>query len=265
MVLLCATGVCGAGAAPARAESASGPAQTATHGFIDVTGAVGLRYDAGDDDAPMLDGMGYENGGLAFGDIDNDGGFELYVAHGQNGGGRLFGFDGRRFAPLARIRERRNVLGYRDTVARTVESVIGAWRNMFRAYRAIAISGESLARAKNQIEVNRALIRGGRMAAREIIQTEAEVANRELALVESENRLSVANAALISILKAHGRIPGGGGDLRDAGLPRPLVDQDSVGEGPADVDSQPVAICHVGACPGLVAVPGPLHPRAAVR
>ena len=105
-------------------------------------------------------------------------------------------------APLriARIRERRNVLGYRDTVARTVDSVIGAWRNMFRAYRAIAISGESLARAKNQLEVNHALIRGGRMAAREIIQTEAEVANRELELVESENRLSVANAALISIL-----------------------------------------------------------------
>ena len=38
------------------------------------------------------------------------------------------------------------------------------------------------------------------MAARDIIQTEAEVANRELALIESENRLSVANAALISIL-----------------------------------------------------------------
>ena len=82
MVLLCATGVCGAGAAPARADPASGPAQAATQGFIDVTGAVGLHYDAGDDDAPTLSGMGYENGGLAFGDIDNDGRFELYVAHG---------------------------------------------------------------------------------------------------------------------------------------------------------------------------------------
>ena len=103
MALLCATGVCSAGAAPARADPASGPAQLATQGFIDVTGAVGLHYDAGtgDDDAPILDGMGYENGGLAFGDIDNDGGFELYVAHGQNGSGRLFAFDGDRFAPLA--------------------------------------------------------------------------------------------------------------------------------------------------------------------
>ena len=103
MVLLCATGVCGAGAAPARADPASGPPQAATQGFIDVTGAVGLHYDAGtgDDDAPILDGMGYENGGLAFGDIDNDGGFELYVAHGQNGAGRLFAFDGDRFSPLA--------------------------------------------------------------------------------------------------------------------------------------------------------------------
>ena len=105
-------------------------------------------------------------------------------------------------APLriARIREERNRLSYRDTVARTVESVIGAFRNVSRAHRAIAISRESLARAKRQLEINRSLIQGGRMAAREIIQTEAEVANRELALVESENRLSVANAALISIL-----------------------------------------------------------------
>ena len=38
------------------------------------------------------------------------------------------------------------------------------------------------------------------MAAREIIQTEAEVTGRELALVESENSLSAADADLISIL-----------------------------------------------------------------
>ena len=103
MALLCATGVCSADAAPARADPASGPAEVATHGFIDVTGAVGLHYDAGtgDDDAPMLHGMGYENGGLAFGDIDNDGTFELHVAHGQNGSGRLFAFDGHRFVHLA--------------------------------------------------------------------------------------------------------------------------------------------------------------------
>ena len=37
-------------------------------------------------------------------------------------------------------------------------------------------------------------------AAREIIQTEAEVANRALERVDAENRLSLANAALVSIL-----------------------------------------------------------------
>jgi len=48
------------------------------------------------------------------------------------------------------------------------------------------------------------LIRAGRMAAREIVQTEAEVANRELALIESENNLQSANAALIDILDIDG-------------------------------------------------------------
>ena len=105
-------------------------------------------------------------------------------------------------APLriARIREQRNILSYRDGVASTVESVIGAYRAVIRAHRAIAISRESLARARRQLEINRALIRAGQMAAREIVQTEAEVANRELALVTSENSLRAADAALISIL-----------------------------------------------------------------
>ena len=105
-------------------------------------------------------------------------------------------------APLrtARIGEQRNILSYRDTVAGIVESVIGAYRTVIRQLRAIAISRESLARARKQLKINRSLIRGGRMAAREIIQTEAEVAGRELALVESENSLSAADADLISIL-----------------------------------------------------------------
>ena len=42
------------------------------------------------------------------------------------------------------------------------------------------------------------------MAARAIVQTEAEVANRELALIESENSLEAANAALIDILDIDG-------------------------------------------------------------
>lgn len=101
---------------------------------------------------------------------------------------------------LARLDEKKNILSFRDTIADVVESVITAYRAVIRAYRAIAIARESLARSEEQLEVNRSLIRAGRMAAREIVQSEAEIANRRLALVESENGLIAANAALLSVL-----------------------------------------------------------------
>ena len=105
---------------------------------------------------------------------------------------------------VARIRERMNVLSFRDTVAGIVASVIGDYRRLMREHRAIVISRESLARARKQHEINRALISAGRMAEREIIQSEAEIANRELSLVERENSLNTANASLLSILDIDG-------------------------------------------------------------
>ena len=105
---------------------------------------------------------------------------------------------------LAHLGEKKNLLSFRDTIADVVVSVITAYRAVIRAHHAITISRESLARAERQIEVNRSLIRAGRMAAREIVQSEAEIANRRLAVVESENGLNSANAALISLLDVDG-------------------------------------------------------------
>ena len=105
---------------------------------------------------------------------------------------------------LARIREKMNVLSFRDTVAGTIESVIQAYRSVVRQHRSIAISRGALDRARKQLQINRSLIRAGRMAEREIIQSEAEIANRELSLVESENSLNSANTSLLAILDLDG-------------------------------------------------------------
>ncbi len=109
-------------------------------------------------------------------------------------------------APLrrARIEEKIHILSLRDTIAGVVTSVIRGYRAVIRANRQIEINRESLSRARKQLATNRSLIRAGRMAARDIVQTEAEVANRELALIESENSLQAANAALIDILDIDG-------------------------------------------------------------
>ena len=101
---------------------------------------------------------------------------------------------------IARISEEQNILALRDTIARTIVSVIREYRSVIRAHRALAISREALSRAERQLETNRSLVGVGRMAANEVIPTEAEVANRQLALADSENGVVSANAALISIL-----------------------------------------------------------------
>ena len=82
----------------------SGPAAAgadAHGGFEDVTAAIGLDRGPEAGDELPFDGFDEENGGLAVADIDGDGRLELYVSYGDEGPGRLFGWDGSRFAPLA--------------------------------------------------------------------------------------------------------------------------------------------------------------------
>ncbi len=71
--------------------------------FRDRTRDVGLDYliedTAAVHDSTDKDGL-REGGGLALADIDNDGGLELYVAHGRNAMGRLFDYDGERFVRI---------------------------------------------------------------------------------------------------------------------------------------------------------------------
>ena len=82
-----------------QSASAAGPGG----GFVDVTETVGLSYAVrpvepdgdGDTAARLVDG------GLALVDIDGDRRPELYVAHGGGEPGRLFSWDGRRFAARA--------------------------------------------------------------------------------------------------------------------------------------------------------------------
>ena len=69
-----------------------------------------------------------------------------------------------------------------------------------RAQRQVEIGEASLARAREQLEISRALIEAGQMAAREILHSEANIAARELDLVQILNGVSAANFALIDIL-----------------------------------------------------------------
>jgi len=100
-----------------------------------------------------------------------------------------------------RIAERRNIIGFRETVAGKVDEVIGAYRRLIQAIRSVGIAETSLQRAREQRETNRALIQVGRMAPREAVRSEASIANRELSLARTRDDLDEANYTLIKLLE----------------------------------------------------------------
>lgn len=100
----------------------------------------------------------------------------------------------------ARINEKINILSLKSILIDKITSVISSFRSLLLATYQLDISRKSLERARELVEVNRELITAGRMAEVEIVQTEADVSDKELDLLESENELDLARLALIKLL-----------------------------------------------------------------
>jgi outer membrane protein TolC len=105
-------------------------------------------------------------------------------------------------APLqtAELTEANNVLGLKAQISQIVSQVIVAYRELIRAQLQVSISRESLQRSQDLLKINEGLIKAGRMAAFDIVQTEAEVAGLEIAVEEASNQLSQRKMELLILL-----------------------------------------------------------------
>ncbi|MFB4403319.1 TolC family protein [Pseudomonas inefficax] len=105
-------------------------------------------------------------------------------------------------APLrqAQLAEQLHRLALKDNVAHVITRTILLYRGLLRAQEQLRIADDGLARSRKLVEVNRALIAAGRMAAFEIVQAEAEVASQELAREGSRNQLQQSRLALAQLL-----------------------------------------------------------------
>lgn len=108
---------------------------------------------------------------------------------------------------LARLSEEADRLNLKATVAQTITQVIAAYRMLLQAQEQLKIAKDSLQRARQLLEVNRALIEAGRMAAFEVVQTEAGVASQELAYEEARQQTDTARLALLQLLALNLRTP----------------------------------------------------------
>jgi len=113
-------------------------------------------------------------------------------------------FAGSRVANIAvdqaKHQENLNVLQLKATIINAVTSVIKAYRQLLLAKWDIEINKAALERAKNLLENNKILIEMGKMAAQDIIQSESDCANKELALEISRNAFDQARLALLQLL-----------------------------------------------------------------
>ncbi len=105
---------------------------------------------------------------------------------------------------IARLAEETNLLALKQTIIGVVSSVIGRYLAQMQAARRVEIHTESLRRARDLLAVNEELVRTGRMARRDVVQTEADIARRELELIATRNRLDAARLALTDILDIDG-------------------------------------------------------------
>lgn len=100
----------------------------------------------------------------------------------------------------ARMNEQSSLLDHRDNIINVVNETIYAFRTYARTARELEISKASLARSRQNLEMNRLLVEMRRLPANEVIQTELDVANQELAFEGAMSELDNARLELLKVL-----------------------------------------------------------------
>lgn len=93
---------------------------------------------------------------------------------------------------LARISEQKNIYNLKSTISSQIVSTIQYYRTFLTSLESLAISENALKRSREQMERNKLLIETGRMAGFELLQSESDVANREVSLENA--RIGVESA-----------------------------------------------------------------------
>jgi len=100
----------------------------------------------------------------------------------------------------ARISDENNILSLQSTLISTITSVITTYRSYLQTYQKRGIAAESLNRTKKQLAINEALVETGRLAGVELIQSQADIAQKEFDFLTSRNNLDNSRLSLIQAL-----------------------------------------------------------------
>ncbi|MCY3793406.1 MAG: TolC family protein, partial [Gammaproteobacteria bacterium] len=100
----------------------------------------------------------------------------------------------------ARVGEQINILAFEAAVIELTSRTIRAYRAYVQAGRRDEIAARSLERPQKLLKDNQLLGQAGRMAERDVIQAEADIARRELDVVAAGGGLDAARLNLVDLL-----------------------------------------------------------------
>ena len=105
-------------------------------------------------------------------------------------------------APLriARLQDSIGRLALRNTLSEGISRIVLGYRALQQAQEQVRLAELALARTDELIATNRALIDAGRMAAADIVQSEADQANQQVALLQMRQQRNSAQLALLQQL-----------------------------------------------------------------
>ena len=101
---------------------------------------------------------------------------------------------------ISRQSEDINLLSLQATLIDVITSVILTYRSFGQAQQQLEISERALQRAQELLEVNKILIQSGRMARLDIVQTQADVADRTFNVTAAQNDFARARLLLLAVL-----------------------------------------------------------------
>jgi len=100
----------------------------------------------------------------------------------------------------ARTSEEINVLAFKSAIISLTSQAVQTYWSYVQAGDRLEIATRSLERGRELLEINKLLVQTGRMAARDVVQAEADIARRELSVITAEGALDGARMSLIDLL-----------------------------------------------------------------
>jgi len=101
---------------------------------------------------------------------------------------------------IGRLDEAINRLALKSTIETTISNIITAYRALVQAEQQLKIAQSAIQRATELVSINQSLIAAGRMAAVDIVQSQADVANQEVSALQAENQRDAAKLQLLTLL-----------------------------------------------------------------